>query len=174
MKKLLTLLLCVAMLFAFAACGADQAPADNPAETPAEIVGLVADEEVILTFEGASAEQMTMGEFKALPMQEVELSRTNSKGETVVGVYTGVLWTDLAAAIGASAESNISIIASDDYQMAYTPTELNAEGSIFAIAKDGEAISPADEAGKVWFCASESLTANYWGKYIVKIVVEGE
>ena len=170
MKKLLTLLLCVAMLFAFAACGTEQAPA----EQPAEIVGLVADEEVILTFEGASVEQMTMGEFKALPMQEVELSRTNSKGETVVGVYTGVLWTDLAAAIGAAPESNINIIASDDYQMAYTPAELNAEGSIFAIAKDGEAISPADEAGKVWFCASESLTANYWGKYIVKIVVEGE
>lgn len=170
MKKLLAVLLCFAMLFALAACGAEQAPA----EQPAEIVGLAADEEVILTFEGATAEQMTMGEFKALPMQEVELSRTNSKGETVVGVYTGVLWTDFAAAIGASPESNIKIIASDDYQMAYTPAELNAEGSIFAIAKDGEAISPADEAGKVWFCASESLTANYWGKYIVKIVVEGE
>jgi|GEM_PF-648907 len=171
MKKLLALLLCVTMLFAFAACGGEeQAPVDQPAE----IVGLAADDQVILTFEGATVEQMTMSEFKSLPMQEVELSRTNSKGETVVGVYTGVLWADLAAVIGVSSESDIKIIASDNYEMAYTPAELNAEGSIFAIAKDGEAISAADEPGKVWFCASESLTANYWGKYIVKIVVEGE
>jgi hypothetical protein len=133
--------------------------------------GLASGGEILLTFEGAAVETMTVDEFLALPQITVELTRTNSRGKTTTGVYSGVHWNVLAEAIGAQHARAVQVIASDGFEQVYPLEVLEAADSLFALYKDGEPITQDEGAGKVWFCASESYTANFWAKYIVKIVV---
>lgn len=128
-------------------------------------------ERVLLTFEGAEIEQMTVAEFLSLEQITVHLVRTNSKGKTTTGDYTGVHWTVLSKAIGAERANSIEVVASDGFVQAYPLEVLEAEDSLFALYKDGEAISEEDESGQLWFCAGAAFTANYWSKYLVKIVI---
>ena len=67
---------------------------------------------------------------------------------------------------------SVTLIASDGYSQAYTMDIFSAEKSIFAIEKDREPITLEEENGQVWFCADESYTANYWTKFITKIVID--
>lgn len=137
----------------------------------ASSAALGAQGEILLTFEGAAVELLTLEEFLALPQLTVPLTRTNSRGKTTTGIYTGVHWKVLAEAIGAEHAKFIQVIASDGFEQVYPLDVLEAEDSLFALYKDGEPITQGDQSGKVWFCASEEFTANYWTKYIVKIVV---
>ena len=67
--------------------------------------------------------------------------------------------------------NSIEVVASDGFVKAYPLEVLEAEDSLFALYKDGEAISEEDESGQLWFCAGAAFTANYWSKYLVKIVI---
>ncbi|HHT91574.1 MAG: hypothetical protein QM451_12675 [Bacillota bacterium] len=130
-----------------------------------------AQEEVLLRLEGAVLESMTREEFLALEQIEVVLTRTNSRGKTTVGTYRGVRWSELAKAIGAEEAKSIRVVASDGFEQAYTLDVLKAPGSLFALSKDGEPITEEPQNGQIWFCASEDYTANYWTKFVAKIVV---
>lgn len=128
--------------------------------------------EQILAFEGVAVEQMTREEFLSLEQMTVELTRTNSKGKTTTGTYSGVHWKVLAAFIGAQDAKSIRVVASDGFEQAYSLDILEAPDSLFALYKDGEPITEEAQNGQVWFCASEQYTANYWTKFIVKIIVQ--
>jgi hypothetical protein len=82
-----------------------------------------------------------------------------------------VHWTEIAKLIGVDASSDITVVASDDYEAAITSDVLNDADSLFALYQDGENIQSEGD-GRVWFCASENFTANNWTKFIVKIVIE--
>ncbi|OQB23440.1 MAG: Oxidoreductase molybdopterin binding domain protein [Firmicutes bacterium ADurb.Bin182] len=114
---------------------------------------------------------ITEADFLALPQIEKELSRTNSKGKTTTGVYKGVHWTEIAKFIGADPNTSVTLVASDGYESTITADALNDPDSLFAFYQDGENIESEGD-GRVWFCASENFTANFWAKYVVKIVVE--
>ena len=126
---------------------------------------------ILLTFEGAQVDSITWEEFLALEQLAVELTRTNSKGKTTTGVYTGVHWNVLAEAIGAQQAKAVQVIASDGFEQVYPLEVVQAADSVFALYKDGEPITEDPKNGRVWFCASEDYTANFWTKFIVKIVV---
>mgnify|MGYP000891914622 FL=1 len=128
--------------------------------------------QVILTFEGVAVEQMTWEEFLALEQMTVELSRTNSRGKTTTGTYSGVHWKVLAPFIGAQDAKSIRVVASDGFEQAYSSDILEDPDSLFALYKDGEPITEEAQNGQVWFCASEQYTADYWAKFIVKIIVQ--
>ncbi len=130
------------------------------------------DDQVLLTFEGADVPQLTREEFLALEQMTVSLRRTNSRGKTTTGIYSGVHWLVLAEAIGAQDAKSVRVIASDGYEQAYSLDVLQASDSLFALYKDGKPITEEDHNGKIWFCASENYTANFWAKFIVKIVVQ--
>ncbi|HBG01249.1 MAG TPA: hypothetical protein DDW87_06725 [Firmicutes bacterium] len=130
-----------------------------------------AHDQLLLTFEGAAVETITREEFLALEQIEVTLTRTNSRGKTTVGIYGGVRWNVLAEAIGAQDAQSIRVVASDGFEQAYSLDVLEAPGSLFALFKDGEPITEEETNGQVWFCASEDYTANYWTKFVAKIVV---
>lgn len=131
-----------------------------------------ADTKALITCEvGGKTAALTEAEFLALPQIEKELSRTNSKGVTVKGVYKGVHWKDLAAALGADANSTVKLIASDNFEAVLTSDILNDPDSLFALYQDGSYIKSEGD-GRIWFCASENFTANNWAKYIVKIVID--
>ena len=125
----------------------------------------------LITFEGAALESMSREEFLALEQIEVTLTRTNSKGKTTVGTYSGVRWSVLAEAIGAQDANSIRVIASDGFEQAYALDVLVAAGSLFALLKDGGPLTEEETNGQLWFCAGEDYTANFWTKYIAKIVV---
>jgi hypothetical protein len=171
MKKLFILFLAITLTLC--ACGVRTDDSSSAAESTASGSKLSrADDEILLTFEGASVEQMTVGEFMALEQMTVELTRTNSKGKTTTGAYTGVHWKTLAEAIGAQNAQSVKVVASDGFEQAYPMEVLMAPNSLFAVYKDGEPITEEDGNGQVWFCADEEFTANYWTKFIVKIVAK--
>ncbi len=129
-------------------------------------------EEILFTIEGAELAAMTRGEFMALQQCKYYITRTNSKGETTSGDYSGVKWGVLAEAIGAPENAqSVTVIASDGFSQAYTMEILNADKSLFAIYKDGVPITEEADNGQIWFCADESFTANYWTKFMTKIVI---
>lgn len=138
----------------------------------ASIPGLLSDDETLLTIEGANIDSMTMGEFRALEQKEFTLTRTNSKGKTTTGTYTGVQPSVLLKAIGAQDYSSIKLTASDGYEQIYTKDIMEAPDALFAILQDGAPISEDAEDGQIWFCAGEGFEANYWTKYVTKITVE--
>ena len=136
----------------------------------ASSAALGAQGEILLTFEGAAVESLTLEEFLALPQLTVPLTRTNSRGKTTTGIYTGVHWKVLAEAIGAEHAKFIQVIASDGFEQVYPLDVLEAEDSLSPFTKTANPLLKATRAAR-WFCASEEFTANYWTKYIVKIVV---
>ena len=128
-------------------------------------------EQILLTFKGVKQEQMTLNEFLDLKQRTVELTRTNSRGKTTAGTYTGVHWSVLAEAIGAEAAKSVQVVASDGFEQIYPLEVLQAPDSLFALYQDGKLITKEEHNGQVWFCASKEYTANYWTKFIVELVI---
>lgn len=129
-------------------------------------------DQILILIEGADKTQITFAEFLAIEQSSYEISRTNSKGKTTTAVYSGVKWDKLAKAIGAPKDvSAVTVVASDGFSQAYGLDVLNAEKSIFAMYMDEGPITQDSDKGQIWFCADESFTANYWTKYIEKIVI---
>ena len=79
-------------------------------------------------------------------------------------------WNVLAEAIGAQQAKAVQVIASDGFEQVYPLEVVQAADSVFALYKDGTHYRRSKN-GRVWFCASEDYTANFWTKFIVKIVV---
>ncbi len=129
------------------------------------------DTALIKCFVGDEKVILTEADFLSLPQIEKTLTKTNSKGETTTGVYKGVHWTEIADFIGADATSDVVIVASDGYEMSITADMLNDPDSLFALYQDGDNIESEGD-GRVWFCASETFTANNWVKFVTKIVIE--
>ena len=128
--------------------------------------------ELLKCFVGDSKLSITENMWAELPQIEVTLTRTNSKGDTTTATYKGLHWNTLAEAIGVSDYKTVTLVASDGYEQAYTKDVLEDPNSIFATLQDGSPITSNPDDGQVWFCASENFTANYWAKYIEKIVVD--
>lgn len=165
MKKTLAFILIIATLaLLFAAC---KDKADNDFDEQSD--------KILFYIEGASKTQLTLAEFLALEQSAYNISRTNSKGVTTFAEYSGVKWDKLSKAIGAPEDTvTVILIASDGFTQSYGLDVLNAEKSIFAIYMDKALITQEADKGQVWFCADESFPANYWTKYIEKIVISTE
>jgi TRAP-type C4-dicarboxylate transport system substrate-binding protein len=93
MKKIIALLLALAMVLSLAACGAkEEKPAEKPAETPAETPAepaapaAPAVEKVTMKFAGTAAADASNGEYQAMLMVE-ELVEKYSEGTIDVEVY---------------------------------------------------------------------------------------
>ena len=143
------------ILLAFAALGCTQTAKTSP---------------VVLTFEGANKSQMTQAEFLALDQVTMELSRTNSKGKTTTGTYSGPLFRDVLEFAGVSEYSSILLIASDGYENEYTPDIVNDDLTFFTLTADGEQLTQ-ESGGPVMLCAGNQ-TANMWAKSVIKVVAK--
>ncbi len=163
-KRILAFLMLLAILL-FAACSTQSVSTENDSNAKN-------DSEILFVIEGAEKTELTRADFSAIEQYTYTISRTNSKGETTTGDYSGIAWTALADVIGAPSEiQSVTLIASDGYSQAYTLDILTTGKSIFALEKDGKPITEEAENGQVWFCADESYTANNWMKFIEKIVI---
>lgn len=167
MKKIVSVILVLAaMLMMLSAC--DNSVPAGTSNSPPNIFT----NKYILTISGGTIDKLEAEEFAKLPQHTFEINRTNSKGVTVKAKYTGVKWGDLAKAIGAENATKVTLVGSDGYEQAYSIATLTTGNSLFANLQDGANISKSPLEGQVWFCADESLTANYWAKYVNKIIVE--
>lgn len=126
---------------------------------------------LLKVFVGDEKKELTEDEFNALPQIEKHLARTNSKGETFEGDYKGVHWNDLAEKLGIDPDTAVTLVASDGYEVKLTPDIMTDPDSLFAMEENGAPIESEGD-GRIWFCASENFTANYWVKYVTKIVTE--
>ena len=76
-------------------------------------------------FVGEEKVFISEAEFLALPQIEKELTKTNSKGETTTAVYEGVHWSEIADFLDTSEQTDIVLVASDDYEMSINSDMLN-------------------------------------------------
>ncbi|MEG2116667.1 MAG: hypothetical protein RRZ69_03180 [Clostridia bacterium] len=166
MKKYICVTLAIILtLTMLVGCGKKDLPNPSKSKDPINLLP-------ILTIEGGKIASLSKDDFLDLTQNEFEISRTNSKGVTTNAKYKGVTWVDLSKAIGAEKATKVTLISSDGYEKAYDIATLTTGNSIFAIYQDGKNISPSPLEGQIWFCADESLTANYWSKYVNKIKIE--
>lgn len=163
MKRFHRLLLVFFAIFALigSGCSIQAGDVSVVSEESADIYNDTQDaDEVLVEIEGAQKTQLTRGEFLALEQCTYNITRTNSKGKTTTGEYSGVKWGILAEAIGAPKDAlSVMVIASDGFSQAYSMDILNAEKSVFAIYKDSAFITEEDENGQIWFCADENFTS---------------
>ena len=87
--KQVLIFLVILIVLSVSACAAQPAVSES-----------VSNDEILFTIEGADKTELTMGEFLALEQCTYSITRTNSKGETTTGDYTGVKWENLAETIG--------------------------------------------------------------------------
>lgn len=168
-RKIVVLLCMMSVVFCIAGCGKKEEKTSSNVTLPE---GLIDDSAVLVELEGAKKSSITMGDFKKLNLVSQHMSRTNSKGEVKEGDYIGASWKDFKDAAGISEYTTITMIADDGYTVDYTKEQLDAEGSLFAIVENGEPINEKDAASHLNYCAGKDVTANFWCKNIIKIVVK--
>ena len=179
MRKILTILLSLALIFALAACGGSQtqAPGANPAPVPAAPLpaspppapapaavpsGPVAEEGrgvTIPAFEvfinGVSVTQDAMA---AYPVYSVAATSVNSAGTESTTIYIGFAVKDVIEAAGLSGNYIwMEATASDGYTINLTGDVVLEDTTLLAITRDGSPFS-----GAPWLApCSDKVTGNY-------------
>ncbi len=173
MKKALLLILCLCLVFCFAACTSEAPvePEQNPADTQTpvepeapvnEIAGTINIEVV-----GGTVEALTTEDFEAMEMVEKDITKINKKGEEKTVNLKGVVASDLLAAIS-EGYTKVTVVAADGYEVVCDPAWLEADTTLFAICEGGVEL-PAEEL--ITFAPGGQAGAN-WVKGVAKIVIE--
>lgn len=176
MKKLLIILLSLALVFAFAACGQPaetpaETPAEAPAETPAEAPAAPVAEEVkgvtipefSVTINGVAVDNTAMA---AYPVYSVQATSVNSSGTESTTTYIGFAMKDVLAAAGLNeAYIWLEATADDGYAVTFLGDVLAPE-ILLAISKDGSQFATAP-----WFAPCVSQVTGDYLKNCVSILV---
>lgn len=112
--------------------------------------------------------QITSDDFYRFPIIEKEASKTNSVGTTTTNVFKGVILKDILTSKGIAGYQSVSIVATDDYSVEYTPEIINASDTMLVTIIDGAPITD----GPRTICPSQS--ASMWMKMIGKFVVHAK
>lgn len=173
MKKILSMILVLALALSLAACGAapaetTAAPETAPAETrPApvaeEVKGITVPEFAIM-INGVKVDNVMMA---AYPTYSVTAFSINSSGTESTTTYVGFAMTDVLAAAGLT-ENYIWLeaTADDGYAIEMTGDIITAPTTLLAITKNGEQFKAAP-----WFAPGSSETTGDYLKGMVSILV---
>lgn len=171
MKKFLTLLLALAMVFALCACGSsdDTSPTADPnAKTgpEAKVVKGITIPEFTVMVNGKTVTQEMMAEYD---LYSVEATSTNSSGTTSTKTYVGFAMKDVLKAAGLT-ENYIWLeaTADDGYAVTYEG-DIMADFTLLAITENGKQFS-----GAPWFAPCGSETTGDYLKNCVGILVNTE
>lgn len=173
MKKLLSLLLALTMVFALCACGAEKAPEATPAapeEAPAPAAGPVVEEvrgvtvpNFAVMINGVKVDQDMMAEY---PLYSVQATSTNSSGTESTVTYVGFVMKDVFAAAGLSENYVwLEATADDGYAVTYEG-DIMGDATLLAVTKDGTQFN-----GTPWFAPCASDTTGDYLKGCVGILV---
>ena len=174
MKKILSLILVLALALSLVACGTAPAEttgapettapaATNPAPVAEEVKGVTIPEFAIM-INGVKVDNVMMA---AYPTYSVTAFSINSSGTESTTTYVGFAMTDVLAAAGLT-ENYIWLeaTADDGYAIEVTGEIVTASTTLLAITKNGEQFKTAP-----WFAPCGSETTGDYLKNMVSILV---
>ena len=174
MKKILSMILVLALALSLAACGTAPAEttgapettapaATNPAPVAEEVKGVTIPEFAIM-INGVKVDNVMMA---AYPTYSVTAFSINSSGTESTTTYVGFAMTDVLAAAGLT-ENYIWLeaTADDGYAIEVTGEIVTASTTLLAITKNGEQFKTAP-----WFAPCGSETTGDYLKNMVSILV---
>ncbi len=173
MKKILSMILVLALALSLAACGG--APAETtapettapvaakPAPVAEEVKGITIPEFAIMV-NGVKVDNVMMA---AYPIYSVTAFSINSSGTESTTTYVGFAMTDVLAAAGLT-ENYIWLeaTADDGYAIEMTGEIITAPTTLLAITKNGEQFKTAP-----WFAPGSSETTGDYLKNMVSLLV---
>jgi len=162
MKKSLSLLLALVLVFSLAACG--QKMEETPAGATAEEVKGVTVPAFSVTVNGVTVDQTAMASY---PMYSVQATSTNSAGTESTVTYVGFAMSDVIKAAGLTeAYIWLEATADDGYTVTVKDEAVMANTTLLAMTKDGEPF-----AGSPWLAPCSSKTTGDYLKSCVSILV---
>ena len=153
MKKILAIILSLAMILSFTACGESKEAETSNAVAFEEVKGVT-----IPNFEvSVNGIVVSNNEMAEYPLYSSQVTTTNSSGTTTTVTYIGFVMTDVLAAANLTEDYIYVLAAADDgYEIEFTE-DVDMSTMLLAITKDGSQFKSAP-----WFapCASET-TGDY-------------
>ncbi len=176
-KKILSLLLALCLMFAFAACkkAEKETPAGEEASIVSEEASIISDvtaEEVkgvtvpefTISVNGISVDNNALA---AYPLYSVNATSTNSAGTESTVNFVGFALSDVAKAAGLNEEYIWAEASADDgYTVTYTGSELMANTTLLAITRDGSQFKSSP-----WFAPCTSVTTGDYLKGCVSLLL---
>lgn len=181
MRKVLAMLLALAMAFAMCACVKEETPetettaatetaapeteaqeTDAPAPVAQEVQGVTVPEFAV-TVNGVTVDQNLMAEY---PLYSVQATSTNSSGTTSTVTYVGFSMKDVCAAAGLTEEYVWMEATADDGYAVTITADVMADTTLLAMTKDGEQFGSTP-----WMAPCTSQTTGDYLKGCVSILV---
>ncbi len=160
MKKLLVILLALAMVFSMSACGKKEV---ESAEILTEVTDVTVPE---FTVKICGAE-ITNETLKECNLYSAVAKSVNSKGNASENTYVGYRMSDVIDAVQITVTgSTVQIICTDGYESTYEG-DLFEEGVLLAITKNGETFKDGP-----WFAPCTSNVSGDYAQDISEIKVE--
>ncbi len=164
MKKSLSLVLALMLLFSLVACGKQAAPTSSAAVPAAKEVKGVTIPTFSVTVNGVAVDQTAMA---AYPIYSVQATSTNSAGTESTITYVGFAMSDVLKASKLSdAYVWLQATADDGYAVTIKGDVVLAGTTLLAITKDGK---PFDSSP--WLAPCSSATTGDYLKGCVSILV---
>ncbi len=162
MKKFITLLLALAMVFTLCACGGNTADEGKDGPVAEEVKGVTVPEFAVMV-NGVKVDQNMMAEY---PLYSVQTTTVNSAGTESTTTYVGFAMKDVFAAAGLT-ESYVWLEATADDGYAVTfEGDIMADTTLLAITQDGNQFKSSP-----WFAPCTSGTTGDYLKGCVGILV---
>lgn len=162
MKKLLAVLLALAMILSLGACGAKEEP--KPESKVTEVTGVTVPEFKVKIC-GAKITNETMASYK---LYQAVSHSTNSQGNSSENTYVGYKMVDVISAAQISGSwSKAQIICTDGYESTYEG-DIQAEDVLLAITKNGESFKDGP-----WFAPCSSEVSGDFAQDLSKIELDG-
>ncbi len=151
LKKILAVVLIVAMVFSFGACGSsDNGESVVVPEFSIEVAGV------------DGVEVIDQDTLEGLTLQTKEIIMTKSDGSETGGEFEGYLLKDVFAAAGIEGYTNVSVEASDGYAKDYDAATVDADDTLLTISENGEELISV---------IAGSQSASAWIKDLAKFTV---
>ena len=170
MKKLLSMILVLALALSLVACGTPDTPDTEPSTDPtrpapvAEEVKGVTIPAFAIMINGVKVDNVMMA---AYPTYSVTAFSINSSGTESTTTYVGFAMTDVLAAAGLTEDYIwLEATADDGYAIEVTGEIVTAPTTLLAITKNGEQFKTAP-----WFAPGSSETTGDYLKNMVSILV---
>ena len=163
MKKSLSLILALLLVFSLAGCGQNNAEPSGNGPVAEEVKGVTIPD-FSVTVNGVTVDQAAMA---AYPMYSVQATSTNSAGTESTITYVGFAMKDILAAAGLT-ETYVWLeaTADDGYAVTLTGDAVAADTTLLAMTKDG---APFESAP--WLAPCASATTGDYLKGCVSILV---
>ena len=165
MKKYVSLILALMLLFSLTACG-DQGGSDPEPAGPEmkEAVGVT-----IPAFSlNVNGTVLTDKELADYAVYEIKATSVNSSGTESTVTYVGFSIKDVFAAAGVGEFATLAAIADDGYTVEVSAELANQPSTLVAISRDGEQFKSAP-----WFAPCSSGTTGDYLKGMAAISVDG-